>query len=319
MLKHFLCCAVLIVIKQEAKSFMKKSGIEINIIVLAILIALAVGISGIFVHRSLTEIVNSIHAEATTDSKLIVIKNISLDLLEIENSIELYALTKSGANLENYKTTNNRLQKGLKLLSDLKFENTEDAFFIDSVQYLVETKLKIWEEIKQINVVKNDPQPQFDEVYSMLAKKEIDTVQVEVVLPPAPKKGFFKKLFGKKDTAITRIDTSYIEIFPESEEIREEIEELQTGLKQQEQRKNRRELKLLQQNIRITGYLNNLIAQIEKTERDSLIEKKNEADRLATLIYQRLSTFSVVAVIMLFVVLLLFVRYLSKSRKVQKN
>lgn len=297
---------------------MKRSGIEINMIVLAILIVLAVGISGILVHRSLTDIVNSIHAEASTDFKLIIIKDISLDLLEIENSVELFALTRSNTNLKKYQDVNKRLKERLKLLAENKTETEEDASLIDSVQTLVINKLKIWEEIKEINVEKNDPQPQFDELYTLLAQKDIDTVKVEVLVPPEKKKGFFKKIFGKKDSAVIRIDTSYVEVSPESEAIREEIEALETGLILQEQRKNRRELKLIQQNILVTGKLNNLIAQIEEAERDALINKNNEADRLATIIYKRLSSFSVVAVVMLFVVLLLFVRYLSKSRKVQK-
>jgi signal transduction histidine kinase/DNA-binding NarL/FixJ family response regulator len=297
---------------------MKRSGKEINMIVLAILIVLAVGISGILVHRSLTDIVNSIHAEASTDFKLIIIKDISLDLLEIENSVELFALTRSNTNLKKYQDVNKRLKERLKLLAENKTEAEAEASLIDSVQTLVYNKLKIWEEIKKINVEKNDPQPQFDELYTLLAQKDIDTVKVEVLVPPEKKKGFFKKIFGKKDTAVIRIDTSYVEVSPESEAIREEIEALETGLIMQEQRKNRRELKLIQQNILVTGKLNNLIAQIEEAERDALINKKNEADRLATIIYKRLSTFSVVAVVMLFVVFLLFARYLNKSRKVQK-
>jgi signal transduction histidine kinase/DNA-binding NarL/FixJ family response regulator len=297
---------------------MKKTGTERNIILLAIFIVLAVGISGFLVYQSLTQIVNSIHKEASSDFTLIVIKDISLDLLEIENSVELYTLTKSKTNLENYEKVNKRLKETIKILSGQKNENAEDTQLIDSVSYLAETKLEIWKEIKQINVVKNDPQPQFDELYSMLEKKEIDTIEVKVTIEPEKKKGLLKKIFAKKDTAVTRIDTSYVEKTVENEEIKEEIEALETGLKQQEQRKNRHELELIEQNIQLTGKLNHLIAQIEKTERDNLIEKNDEADRLATIIYKRLSAFSVMAVIMLFVVLLLFLRYLLKEGKVQK-
>ncbi|MCY1720038.1 ATP-binding protein [Prolixibacteraceae bacterium Z1-6] len=297
---------------------MKRSGIETNIILFAILIVLAVGISGFLVHRSLTQIVDSIHEEASTDFKLIVIKNISLDLLEIENNVQIYSLTNSKSNLENYKRVNERLNSSIQLLSELKDKDKADAYLIDSVKYLAQAKLEIWEEIKQINTVKTNAQPQFEELYSMLEKKEIDTVKVEVLVEPPKKKGLFKKIFGKKDSATIRIDTNYVERTVENEEIRSEIESLQTGLILQEKRKNRRELLLIEQNIRVTEKLNALISEIEKAERDNLIEKKNEADRLATIIYKRLSAFSVVAVILLFVVLLLFVRYLQKSRKVQK-
>uniref|UniRef100_UPI00321667B7 hybrid sensor histidine kinase/response regulator n=1 Tax=uncultured Draconibacterium sp. TaxID=1573823 RepID=UPI00321667B7 len=297
---------------------MKKSGIETNITLVAIFIALAVAVSGTLVYRSLTEIVNSIHNEASSDKALIVIKDISIDLLELENSIEIYTLTRSLSDLDNFNTLHRHLKERIGVFSELKEKEGTNAILLDSVQYLVESKLKILEEIKQINRLKTDQQSQFNQLYSMLEKKEIDTVKVKVLVEPPKKKGFFKKIFGKKDTAYTRIDTTYVERTVENEEIKEEIEELETGLRKQVQRKNRRELELTEQNILVSGKLNNLIAQIETAERDRLIEKNNEADRLATLIYKRLLSFSIMAVILLFFVLLLSVRYLWKAKKVEK-
>ena len=297
---------------------MKKPGVETKVTILAIFIVVAVIITGFLVYRSLTQIVSSIHEEASSDYRLIVIKDISLDFLEIENDIQLYTLTKNRSNLKHYKAVNKRLKERIDDLTGLSNEQNEHTHLIDSFKYFVEVKLNIWEEIKQINVIRNDPRPQFEELYSMLEKKEIDTIQVEVEVEPPKKKGILKKIFGKKDTVVIRIDTSFVERTVENEEIREEIEQLETELKRREQKKNRRELQLIEQNIKVTRKLNNLIAQIEKAEREQLIEKNEEADRLATLIYNRLSTFSVMAVIMLFIVLYLFVRYLQKAKKYQK-
>ncbi len=297
---------------------MKKPGVETKVTILAIFIVVAVIITGSLVYRSLTQIVSSIHEEASSDYRLIVIKDISLDFLEIENDIQLYTLTKNRSNLKHYNTVNKRLKERIDDLTKLSNEQNEQTHLIDSFKYFVEVKLNIWEEIKQINVIRNDPRPQFEELYSMLEKKEIDTIQVEVEVEPLKKKGIFKKIFGRKDTVVIRIDTTFVERTVENEEIREEIEQLETELKRREQKKNRRELKLIEQNIQVTRKLNNLIAQIEKAEREKLIEKNEEADRLATLIYNRLSTFSVMAVIMLFIVLYLFVRYLQKAKKYQK-
>lgn len=308
----------IVLISKRSNLLMKNSGIERNIIILAIFIVLAVGASGFLINRSLTDIVNSIHDEASTNYSLIVIKDISLNLLEIENSIQLYTLTKDKKDLENYEKVNERLKGRVSVLSGFTNLGEEKVNLIDSVRNLVEIKLGIWEEIKQMNVVNNNPEPQFEELYSMLEKKEIDTIKVEVLVEPTKKKGIFKKIFGKKDTAYTRIDTSFIERSVENEEIKEEIEELQTGLKKQAEKKNRRELQLIEQNIQVTAKLNNFIAEIEKNERDSLIQKNEEADRLATLIFKRLSAFSIMAVLLLFAVLYLFVRYLKKARKVQK-
>ena len=81
---------------------MKNSVIERNIVILAVFIVVAVVISGFLVSTSLRQIVNSIQKEASSDYSLIVIKDISLDLLELENSIQLYTLTEQKSNLKNY-------------------------------------------------------------------------------------------------------------------------------------------------------------------------------------------------------------------------
>lgn len=293
---------------------MKKPGVETRVTILSIFMVVAVVISGFFVYRNLTQMVNSIHNRALPDFRLIVIKNINLDLSEIENSIQLYTLTKNKANLEQYENVNKRLKSRLEILSGLPVEQNEMSFWNDSIKNLIETKLEIWKEIKQIHTLKTDPGEQFEELYSMLEQKEIDTIQVEISVEPPKKKGLLKKIFGKKDTVVTRIDTTYIEKTVENEEIKEEIEQLQTDLRKQEQSKNRRELQLLEQNIQVTGKINDLIAQVEVSERDGLIQKTQEADQMAKDIYSRLSAFAIMAVIFLFFILYLFVRYLKKAK-----
>jgi signal transduction histidine kinase/DNA-binding response OmpR family regulator len=274
----------------------------------------AVGMSGFLVYTSLSQIVNSIHKEALPDYRLIVFKNITLDLLEIENSIELYTHTKDKSHLKHFDTVNKRLKNRVSLLEGLSNEEGLMLHWNDSIKNLVETKLTIWEEIKQIRTIKDYPEQQFEELYSMLEKKEVDTVKVEIMVPPTPKKGFLKKIFGKKDTATIRVDTTYIEKTVENEEIRAEIEQLETDLKKREQKSNKRELELIEQNILVTGKLNQLIAQFEEVERDNLIVKTNEADRLASETYSRLLAFTILAVVLLFVVIYVVFRNVRKER-----
>lgn len=297
---------------------MKRFGLIAKIIVLTIFIVAAVVMSGFMVYSSLSQIVNSIYREALPDYKLVVIKNITLDLSEIQNSIELYTYTKEKTYLTNYDNVKKRLNDRVSMLDALSDEEDVMLHWNDSIKNLVETKLLIWEEIKQIRTVKNYSGKKFDELYSMLEKKEIDTVQVEVVVDPPPPKGFFKKLFGKKDTAIKRIDTTFVERTVENEAIRAEIEQLETDIKQREQKKNKRELQLIEQNIVVTGKLNHLVAQFEEAERDSLIEKTNEADRLATETYNRILTFTLIAVVFLFIVIFVVFRNLRKERAYQR-
>lgn len=297
---------------------MKKPGIETRVTIIAILIVVAVIISGYLVHRSLTQIVSSIQTEASPDFRLIVIKNIALDVLEIENNLEVYSISKSKSDLTNYENVKDRLKGRTILLTGLSTDVNRNPELSDSIKNLVDLKIGILDKIRQINSVKTNSQEQFNELYSQLEKTEVDTLQVEVEVAPQPKKGFFKKIFGKKDTATVRIDTSFVEKTVVDEGIKEDIRQLETDIRQREQRKNRIELRLIEQNIQISARLNQVIAQIEKNERDKLISKKDEADRLAKIIYERLSAFSIIAVLLLFVVLYLFVRYLQRAKTYQR-
>lgn len=297
---------------------MKKQGIEKRVTIIAILIVVAVIISGYLVHRSLTQIVSSIQTEASPDFRLIVIKNIALDVLEIENNLEVYSISKSKSDIANYENVKDRLKGRVMLLTELSSNKGQNPDLSDSIKNLVEQKLGILDKIKQLNSVRNNPQKQFNELYSQLEKTEIDTVQVKVEVVPAKKKGFFNKIFGKKDTVTIRIDTSFVEKTVVDEEIKEDILLLESDVRQREQQKNRIELRLIEQNIQVSARLNQIITQIEKTERDKLIAKKEEADRLAKIIYERLSVFSIIAVLLLFVVLYLFVRYLQRARNYQR-
>lgn len=297
---------------------MKKPGIETRVTIIAILIVIAVIISGYLVHRSLTQIVSSIQTEASPDFRLIVIKNIALDVLEVENNLEVFTISKSKSDLASYEKVKERLKGRTILLTELSADKEQNPALSDSIKNLVDLKIGILEKIKQINSVKSNSQEQFNELYSQLEKTEVDTVQVEVEVAPEKKKGLINKIFGKKDTTTIRIDTSFVEKTVIDEGIKEDILQLETDIRQREQRKNRIELRLIEQNIQVSARLNQNIAQIEKAERDTLIARKEEADRLAKIIYERLSAFSIIAVLLLFVVLYLFVRYLQRAKTYQR-
>ena len=72
---------------------MKRIRIEIQVTFLAIVILVAVILSGQLVYESISQIVNSIQKGARPDYKLMIVKEISSDLNEIENTVRLYTLS----------------------------------------------------------------------------------------------------------------------------------------------------------------------------------------------------------------------------------
>lgn len=291
---------------------MSKFKIEIQITLLAVIIAAAVVTSGYFAYKSLSEIVYSIHQETGPDYKLFVIKDIAADLAELENSVRLYILTNNKSDLVPCKKLQTQIADKLENLQIIIAQGGDNKALADSVHQLSVEKLELWKGMLSLHQSSNNAQPDFSELYSKLDEQKIDTVEVEV---EKEKKGFLRKLFGGKQVTV---DTTYVERNVETDEIRQEIENLESEMAKKSRRIKILESRLIEQNIVLGEKMSRFIAEIEKNETDNLIEKTNEADRLADLTYKRLAAYSAAAVTLLLVVVFLLFNYLRKSRAYQQ-
>ncbi len=291
---------------------MSKFKIEIQITLLAVVIAGAVLTSGYFAYKSLSKIVYSIHQETGPDYKLFVIKDIAADLAELENSVRLYILTNNKEDLVPCDTLQDQIAVKLENLKAIIARGGDNAVLADSIRELSVERLELWRGMLSLHKSSKNDQPDFSELYSKLDEQKIDTVEVEV---EAEKKGLLRKLFGGKKVTV---DTTYVERNIESDEIRQQIEDLESQMIQKGKRIKILESRLIEQNIVLGEKMNRYIAKIEKNETNNLIEKTNEADRLAELTYKRLAAFSAAAVTLLLVVLFLLFNYMRKSRAYQQ-
>ncbi len=292
---------------------MKKLKIEIQVTILTIGIAVAVIVSGYLAYQSLSRIVDAIHKAARPDLKLILIKDIASDLNEVENTIRLYSLTGNATFIKPYQQLNSVIQEKLSNLQEYAVPGSDEIQQIDSIRLLVSRKLLIWDEIRALHRSKANPHKSFSELFSKL-----DTVLVvadTITIKPEVKKGFFKRLFSKKDTARRSI---IIDKTKEKETIRQEIAGAEKNITDQAKRLQAKDKILLEKNIEVTKILDQQIVRIENSEQKRLEAKTREADSMAGQAYQRMAIFTVAAVILLIVVLTLFFRNLQKNRTYQQ-
>ncbi len=289
---------------------MAKFRIETQITLLAVIIAAAVITSGYFAYKSLSEIVNSVHREARPDNKLFLIKDISADLQVIENNVRMYVLSGDVKDLKSYDSIQVRISQKIETLNEMIAEGNDDYALVDSFSVLALEKLALWQRVLNLHKNKLAVQPDFSELYSKLEEPQFDTIQVET-----EKKGILRKIFGGKKTVV---DTTIVEHDIEKEDIRNQIQELESEMVEKGQQSNQLESDLIAGNIEISGKITRLIAQAEKNEVDGLMAKTQEADRLAGVTYKRLAAFSVTAVVLLLVVLFLLHNYLKKSKSYQR-
>ncbi len=293
---------------------MKKVKIEIQVILLTICIAIAVIVSGYLAYQSLSEIVDTIHKEARPDLKLLLIKDIASDLNEVENTIRLYSLTGDTSFLKPYQYLGKAIQQKLNTLTGYAIPGSQEIIHIDSISLFANRKLLIWDEIRTLHRSKTDAHNSFSKLYS-----KIDTAIIQpdtIRFKPEEKKGFFKRVFGKKDTTTQR--TLIIDKTREKEIIKKEIAGIEQQITSQAKRLQKKEMALLEQNIRLTQTLNRHIASIENNEQERLQTKTQEADSMAAQTFRRMAIFTVAAVTLLIIILILFFRNLQKNKTYQQ-
>jgi signal transduction histidine kinase/CheY-like chemotaxis protein len=291
-----------------------KLKIEIQVTILTICIAAAVIVSGYLAYQSLSNIVDTIHKEARPDLKLLLIKDIASDLNEVENTIRLYSLTGDNSFLRPYKQLGIDIQEKLDVLASYAIPGSEEILHIDSISLLANRKLMIWDEIRALHQSKTNAHKSFSSLYS-----KIDTAIIQpdtIKFKPEERKGFFKRLFSKKDTTTRKpiiIDKS-----KEKEIIKKEIAGVEKLISNQAQRLQAKEMALLEQNIQLTQSLNQHIISIENSEQKRLESKTQEADSMAGETYRRMAIFTIGAVILLIIILILFFRNLQKNKTYQQ-
>jgi len=302
---------------------MKFFKIEIQITLLTLIIGAAVAGSGYLVYTSLSQIIASIHREARPDYKLLLIKDISAELNEVENSVRLYSLTGDANYIYRFRNLNKSVQEQLINLEDYAIPESNEIQQIDSIQLLSNQKLLIWAEIR--NLHKQKIQKQTEKPLTELASK-IDTaiIQPDTIKFEAPekKKGLFRRIgaglktaFGKQDT--TTQEPIIIDKTEEKEQLKQEIAQIEERISTEKLELQSEEKRLLERNIRVTDQINRLITQLEVAEQRRLETKTQEADFMAAEIYRRLILFTGASILLLIIVLILFYRNLLKSRAYQ--
>ena len=289
---------------------MSRFKVEYRIILYSALIVGAVIALGYLAYNSLSQIVDTVHNSAKPDQKLVLVKTINSELLELENDARIYVLTSNDALLVNFKNLNNSIQTHLRQIQEIGdtsvFVNLE---IIDSISDWSNQKINIWNQIIHLYCSENQIQESFSDIYASFEKTELDTIAIE-----KKQKGFLKSIFSKKDT------TNQIKVVEKPIDrsvLKDEIEGIQEILFEQSRQLKLKEAELIRKNLEYSNSLNNLVVELENREQNLLVRKTVEADQLASQTYDRLIIFSIAAVIMLVFLLYSFWGYMRKSHQYQ--
>lgn len=278
---------------------MKIFSIELKITLLILVIVASIIATGYLSYKNLSQIVHSIHREARPDYKLIKIKEITSDLAEVDNSVQLYSLTRDPKYLKPYNRIISTVDRRVEELLSLQGNDTSQVRNINAIQELIGEKLVVWDRILQLKS-KTLEKEVFDDFYTEIEKRTTDSV--------TPKKNNILKRFFKKKKDITL----------GKEEVTQEVAKLERSLNSIAHEQAESESQLLRKSNQLGAQLQFLILQLEQKETEGLFIKSIEAEIRAQETYKWLAIFCIAAVLLLIVVLLIIINYSRKSSQSQQ-
>jgi signal transduction histidine kinase/CheY-like chemotaxis protein/CHASE3 domain sensor protein/HPt (histidine-containing phosphotransfer) domain-containing protein len=331
---------------------MKRSFFEIKIATMIISVVLIVLAAAYITFQNLSYIADSIRKESRPDLSLVMLKDISSDILKVESNVKYYTLTGNHRYLNSYYneiiTINSKIDQLEKFIYDKSYNSAQ----IDTFKMLLNGKLIIW---KQMLSFRRDSR--VDQALNKLSEKleratDTMTLNYKIIIPDTSSKilpdiidiekksSFFTRLFKRKsntkeeipkraeptqvhknipvDSSIVLMMDTTLQVGINKTLINREITQIiqEEGIIKDEL--TIRELYVLSENERINLKLNRLIKRMENEEMRSIGLKAIEADKLANKTNKWIGASVVVASLVLLLVFFVIVNYVHKTNKYQR-
>ena len=288
---------------------MKKIRIEIQTALLALIMIVAVAVSGFYFFSSLAGLVDVVHRQAKSDPVLKEIRSIASVLTEVENTARLYILSGDGSHLIEYRNLNDTIVTKLQHIDNRSQKSHFEANNLDSLRSLVLRRLIIWSEILDIHLSATDQTSQLPQIARRIMTAPADTVEVEVA-----RKGKLANLFRKRKTELDTIITPSANL----DGLQKELEYAQRNIQESSALIKSREAELIEANHDATILLFNIIWQLEEVESNRMEANTVEAGMLAAQAKKRVMLFGVIMIVLVIVLIWLVFRFIRKNRETQR-
>jgi signal transduction histidine kinase/CheY-like chemotaxis protein/HPt (histidine-containing phosphotransfer) domain-containing protein len=288
---------------------MKKIRIEIQTALLALIMIVAVAVSGFYFFSSLAGLVDVVHRQAKSDPVLKEIRSIASVLTEVENTARLYILSGDGSHLIEYRNLNDTIVTKLQHIDNRSQKSYFEVNNLDSLRSLALKRLIIWNEILDIHLSATDQTSQLPQIARRIMTAPADTVEVEVA-----RKGKLANLFRKRKTELDTIITPSANL----DGLQKELEYAQRSIQESSALIKSREAELVEANHDATVLLFNIIWQLEEVESNRMEANTVEAGMLAAQAKKRVMLFGVIMIVLIIVLIWLVFRFIRKNRETQR-
>ena len=287
---------------------MRNFRIEILISVLTIAIGLVVATIGYLAYKSLTDIVVEIREGTQPDNKVFFIKDIAADLTNLEHTVRFYLLTGSNEDIDQYYLMEDSINRQITDLGKLDTDDETDKILIDSFIPLSNDKLKLWYKILTTQLPKQSFFPSYSQFFKDVSERQADTTS------------------GRKSSRVPDYFSGSLKVEKDSSpqmsrveiELRRKIRQMEWEMYKSQKRKNVIESKLIEEDAIISDLIAKIIREVENKKAADLVKNTEKANMLAGQTIERLSVYTISAVVLLLLTLFVLFVYLNKSRAMSR-
>ncbi|MBE0655429.1 MAG: response regulator [Bacteroidales bacterium] len=278
---------------------MRKLSIQFKIGLLMVMAVTLITAVGYLSYRNISSIVSSIQLDVKPELRLIIIREISMDLEKAQNSIRIYSITNDTADLRPYYNVIAGIDQKLEML---RFECQNDPLLLeqtDTISSLIEENIAIWNDLLYLNNNTNVTG------YLKGLSEKLATSASET---PVIEKSILKRVFSRNP----KTQPALIE-----EELITDIQKIERQERITKEKLITREFQLAGTGSEIKEQFYDLIAKMENEVQDKMSQKANSAGVLAEKTYKWLAIFSLSGTLLAILVLFIVIRYVRKTSAYQ--
>jgi signal transduction histidine kinase/CheY-like chemotaxis protein/HPt (histidine-containing phosphotransfer) domain-containing protein len=276
---------------------MKKIPVQTKIGLLMLLAVILLSATGYLSYRNLSSIVSSIQIDLKPDSRLLSIREISMDLEKAQNSIRIYTFTNDTMDLQPYYTIVSNIDDKVSILRSECKNNSILLHQTDTISKLIEENIVIWNKLLYLN--NNKKVVEYLKQLSGRLNTESQTARKN-------EKGILKRIFSRSN----KNQLNEKEIISDLQEI-EQQDSITKG------KLMRREAQLAVTGTEIKEKFYDLISKIENEISGLVKAKALAADQLAGKTYIWIGMFSVSGTLLAILVMFVIIRYVRKTHVYQ--
>ena len=261
---------------------------------------LAVGIlsaTGWLSYRNLSSIVSSVRVDIKPDTRILSIREISMDLEKAQNSIRIYSISNDTLDIKPYYAIISRIDEKV---SNLKSECVNDPILLeqtDTISKLIEENIIIWNKLLYLN----NNRKVIESLRQMSDRLNIDSENAHKV-----EKNILKRVFRRN----VKSQLNEEDLISDIKKIEKQDSLAKKDLKL-------RETQLANSGNEIKEQFNELQEKIEDEISILNESKSSAANHLARKTYFWLALFSVSGTILAIMVMFIIIRFVKKTRESQ--